>query len=91
MDIGLERKIKEENKKLHDFGAKNYDNYPPYCMNKIKKIFSKDAVFIKELVKNKSVKLLDCGCGTGDLAISFIGAGFDNLELLDISQHMWPI
>ncbi len=24
----IELKIKEENKKLHDFGAENFDNYP---------------------------------------------------------------
>ncbi len=86
MKSKLDEQIRKENIKLHDFGALNYDNYPPYLMRRLDEIFYNDAKFIKKKL-GKSPKALDCGCGTGVLAVNLLRKGFD-VELLDISREM---
>jgi len=86
----LEEKIREENRKLHNQGADNYDNYPPYLLEKEDRINFEDIRFIRKMLKKDKPIALDCGCGTGKLAINMIKNGFET-EILDISKNMVKI
>ncbi|MFH1840214.1 MAG: methyltransferase domain-containing protein [Nanoarchaeota archaeon] len=91
MDLELEKSIKSENRKLHNFSAKNYDNYPPYLLKKENKGYHQDLSFIKKrFINNQSPKSLDCGCGTGKLALNLLRKGF-LVSVLDISEEMIKI
>jgi len=91
MDQETERKIKEENKKLHNFSAKSYDNYPSYILQQQMEMYSKDIKLMKLYLRSKDFRVLDCGCGTGILANEFIKQGITNVHCLDISNEMVKI
>jgi len=92
MDSNIEQNIKEANIKLHNFSAKNYDNYPPYLIKKLKQLFVNDIFFCIQNIKTKNikVKLLDCGCGTGILADVILKNLTDKIyiDCLDSSKEM---
>ena len=87
MDEELARKIKEENKKLHNFSGHNFDNYPPHLKKTVDEIFFNDTKKIKEIIKIKNPSSLDCGCGTGYLALNLVKNGF-KVDVIDISEEM---
>ncbi len=82
----VERKVEEENRKLHDHGAHNYDNYPPYHNRQIFTHYALDAAYIRGLFPRTPL-VLDAGCGTGHLAREFIKAGC-RVDVNDISPEM---
>jgi len=91
MDKITENKIKEENRKLHNFSAGSYDNYPPYILKQQNRMYRKDLNGIKfYLGKRKNIRVLDCGCGTGILANKLCKQGFE-VHCLDISKEMIKI
>lgn len=82
----VERKVEIENRKLHDHGAHNYDNYPPYHNAQIFRHYARDAAYIRGLFQRVPL-VLDAGCGTGHLAREFIKAGC-RVDVNDISPEM---
>ncbi|MFH1520860.1 MAG: methyltransferase [Candidatus Micrarchaeota archaeon] len=87
MDEQLERKIKDENRKLHNFSGDSYDNWPPYCTKKNDLMFFNDIKRIRGLLNKKLPIALECGCGTGKLTSNILKNGF-NIHAIDISHKM---
>lgn len=81
-----EQRVLDANIKLHDFGAENFDNYPPWIMRDLARRYKKGAQYIRSLFQHKPLAL-DAGCGRGGLALAFIEAGC-KVDINDISSEM---
>jgi len=91
-DIDNER-ILEENRKLHNFSANNFDNYPPNIMRELKDMLFVDVSCMQVMLCPKLIRTfraLDCGAGTGILGEILVNKNFDTY-LMDISKEMIEI
>lgn len=91
----LQRKVSEENIRLHAEQAEVYQLLNPQLYNfyNRRKIRCEVNFIMKQLVNNKVVRnrILDLGCGTGFLALPFMQAGVDSITAVDISTQMLKV
>ncbi|MDD5171623.1 MAG: methyltransferase domain-containing protein [Candidatus ainarchaeum sp.] len=90
MDDQLEKRIKDENRILHDFSADSYDNWPPYVTKQNNLMFYTDIKLISKLLGKETLTALECGCGSGKLTLNLVNNGF-HVDAVDISCKMVDI
>ncbi|MBR9702666.1 class I SAM-dependent methyltransferase [Candidatus Woesearchaeota archaeon] len=84
--LAEEKRVIEANIKLHDFGADNFDNYPPWVMRDVQRHYDIGSKYARSLFEHKPL-VLDAGCGCGGLALSLIRADC-RVDINDISSAM---
>jgi len=86
----MKRKIIEENLKVHQQESKIYDAFHIEIYNWYEnKQINRDIEYIKNLFKNKKeVKLLDLGCGTGNISLRFVDDDKFKITGVDLSKEM---
>jgi len=89
VDSELAKKVRQENIKMHDRDSQIYDMRHPYMRDKkFQESFKSDlALMASSLELVKSVRVLDCGAGTGNLTLKFLDFGW-RVTALDISGGM---
>ena len=85
----LAEEVRQENIKMHDRDSQIYDMRHPYMRDKkFQESFKADLALMASLLGLvKSVRVLDCGAGTGNLTLKFLDFGW-RVTALDISGGM---
>lgn len=90
--MNIADKIRESNKEVHKVEARIYDSIHPEIFGDFEqKQISSDIELIKHYVpKDSLVRVLDIGCGTGNLTLKFLRLGYW-VRAIDISPEMISI
>jgi len=79
----------EDLKDIYTKWASAYDHDNDYLLGTVSQPLS--VQIFQEYMKNKSVRIIDVGCGTGLVGLELKNSGFTNFEGIDISQEMIDI
>jgi len=83
-----ESKVLEDNRLLHRQEAPHYDRMHPAIWNAFEQgAVQQDVTRIRSLAGRSPLRVLDVGCGTGNLALKFLAAG-DRVDCVDLASEM---
>ncbi len=84
------REVLDANERYHDDEAASYDEIQPYIRNDFaQEMFRADIRAIIDTLKpfRPTLRVLDCGAGTGNLTLKFLQQGYE-VTSVDISRNM---